>query len=151
MSLGRKGNSRWLAATMGTGMVSILLHLLPFQFRGLEYISEIIWIFNVLLFLGLTFGSLCRYLMWPHVFIDVLKHPVQSCYLYHSIFFLDTDPRGTFPMGLTTIVSMLCYVAVPKWGDPLLLFTEIIFWINTVLSFLVCFGVLTLMYPSSCP
>jgi hypothetical protein len=55
--------------------------------------------------------------------------------------------RGTFPMGLTTIVSMLCYVAIPKWGDPMLLFTEILFWINTALSFLICFGVLTLMFP----
>jgi len=67
---------------MGTGMVSILLHQLPFQFRGLEYISIAIWMLNVFLFLVLTAGSLWRYLMWPHLFIDVLKHPVQSCYLY---------------------------------------------------------------------
>ena len=67
---------------MGTGMVSILLHQLPFQFRGLEYISVAIWMLNVLLFLVLTAGSLWRYLMWPDLFIDVLKHPVQSCYLY---------------------------------------------------------------------
>lgn len=49
-------------------------------------------------------------------------------------------------MGLSTIVSMLCYVAVPKWGHPMLLFTEVLFWITTALSFLVCFVVLSLMY-----
>lgn len=48
-------------------------------------------------------------------------------------------------MGLSTIVSMLSYVAVPKWGAQMLLFTEILFWINAALSFLICFGVLNSM------
>jgi hypothetical protein len=60
---------------------------------------------------------------------------------------LCVNGRGTFPMGLSTIVGMLSYVAVPKWGVPMLLFTEILFWINAALSFLICFGVLTSMSP----
>jgi len=50
-------------------------------------------------------------------------------------------------MGLSTIVSMLCYVAVPKWGTPMMVFTEVIFWINVAIALLICFSVVTLMYP----
>jgi tellurite resistance protein TehA-like permease len=67
---------------MGTGIVSILLHQLPYQFRGLEYLSEIAWMLNVVLFLLLTVASLLRYILWPNLFIEVMKHPVQSCYWY---------------------------------------------------------------------
>lgn len=49
-------------------------------------------------------------------------------------------------MGLSTIVSMLCYVAVPVWGNAMLVFTEIIFWINAVIALLICFSILLLMY-----
>jgi hypothetical protein len=49
-------------------------------------------------------------------------------------------------MGLSTIISMLCYVAVPKWGNAMLIFTEILFWINLAIAFLICFSVVTLMF-----
>lgn len=37
--------------SMGTGITSILLHELPYQFRGLGIIANIIFALNVLLFL----------------------------------------------------------------------------------------------------
>jgi tellurite resistance protein TehA-like permease len=67
---------------MGTGIVSILLHQLPYQFPGLEKISIVIWMVNVVLFLVLFVGSCARYILYPDVFVKVLKHPVQSCYYY---------------------------------------------------------------------
>jgi tellurite resistance protein TehA-like permease len=46
---------------MGTGITSILLHELPFQFRGLGIISNVIFGLNVLLFflLGISM-SVCQ-------------------------------------------------------------------------------------------
>jgi len=67
---------------MGTGIVSILLHQLPYQFPGLEILSIIVWMMNVVLFLVLLVGSILRYAMWPRLFVEVMKHPVQSCYLF---------------------------------------------------------------------
>lgn len=48
--------------------------------------------------------------------------------------------RGAMPMGLATIVTMLVYVAVPL-SPGFLYFTQVLFWIDAVFSFMTCFGV----------
>ena len=58
----------WFSVNMGTGITSILLHQLPFQFNGLGIISNVIFGLNVFLFL-IFFGiSLARYTIWPNMF-----------------------------------------------------------------------------------
>ena len=129
---------------MGTGMVSILLHQLPYQFSGLGILSVIAWMLNVAIFLLLSAGSIARYIMWPNLFLETMTHPVQACYWYIICLEVAND-RAAFSLGLSTIVSMLCYVAVPVWGDPMLIFTEIVFWINAVIALLICLSILLLM------
>jgi hypothetical protein len=55
------------------------------------------------------------------------------------------DFRGAMPMGLSTIITMLVYVAVPL-SSGFLYFTQVLFWINVVFSLLCCFGVVLYMY-----
>jgi tellurite resistance protein TehA-like permease len=66
---------------MGTGIVAILLHQLPYQFPGLAVISIIFMCLNVLLFLILFVASAVRYAMWPEIWGLMLRHPVQSLFL----------------------------------------------------------------------
>jgi Voltage-dependent anion channel len=73
--------SRWFLTTMGTGIVAILLHQLPYQFPGLAVISIIFMCLNVLLFLILFVASAVRYAMWPEIWGLMLRHPVQSLFL----------------------------------------------------------------------
>jgi hypothetical protein len=40
----------WFSVNMGTGITSILLHQLPYQFNGLGIISNIVFGINVVLF-----------------------------------------------------------------------------------------------------
>ena len=42
----------WFAVNMGTGITSILLYNLPYQFNGLKVIGIVIFLLNVLLFTG---------------------------------------------------------------------------------------------------
>jgi len=65
---------------MGTGIVAILLHQLPYQFIGLDIISAIFFILNVVIFATLTAASIARYTLWPTLFWATWKHPVHSCY-----------------------------------------------------------------------
>jgi len=132
---------------MGTGILSILLHQIPYQFPGLGIISVVAWVLNVVIFLVLSAGSIARYIMWPHLFVETMRHPVLACYWY-EIRFECIDGRGSFSLGFSTIVSMLCYVAVPVWGNGVLIFTEILFWINVVVALLICFSIILLMYIS---
>ncbi|PYI01149.1 putative MFS transporter [Aspergillus sclerotiicarbonarius CBS 121057] len=95
----------WFSVTMGTGMVSILLNSLPYNSNWLYWISIVIFALNTLLFLiGLAI-TLLRYILYPEIFLAMIRHPVQSCFL------------GTFPMGLATIINMFCAVCVPVWGE----------------------------------
>jgi len=49
-------------------------------------------------------------------------------------------------MGLSTIIMLLSYIAVPKWGEPMIIFAETLFWLNAVIAVVLCFGILALMY-----
>jgi len=40
---------------------------------------------------------------------------------------------------------MCAYVAVPVFGYPMLLFTEIMFWVGLVATFLACLSVILLL------
>ena len=89
---------------MGTGIVSILLHNLPYNGRWLYWISVIIFAFNVLLFIIFLLISVLRYVLYPALWFAMISHPAQSLFI------------GTFPMGLATIVNMTVFVCVPAWG-----------------------------------
>jgi len=67
---------------MGTGIVAILIHQLPYQFSGLAEISVVFLCLNVLIFLTLFVLSIVRYTLWPEIWLLMLRHPVQSLFLY---------------------------------------------------------------------
>lgn len=89
---------------MGTGIVSILLHNLPYNGAWLYWISVVIFALNVALFIFFLFVSLLRYMLYPEIWVVMIQHPTQSLFL------------GTFPMGLATIINMVVFVCVPAWG-----------------------------------
>jgi len=87
-------NRRWFLMTMGTGIVAILLHQLPYQFRGLQAISLIFFFLNILIFIALSLFSLLRYILWPEITLLMLRHPVQSLFLYcHLATYLTVEGR----------------------------------------------------------
>lgn len=118
----------WFSINMGTGIVSILLHELPYQFKGLGIISNIIFGLNVLLFLLFLSVTLARYTIWPRMILIMLFHPGQSLFL------------GTFAMGLATIVNMCALSASPAWGPGFTTFTWVLWWIDAVVSLVICIG-----------
>jgi hypothetical protein len=71
----------WFAVTMGTGIVSILLHDLPYNADWLYWLSVVLFAVNVGLFVGFTVVSAVRYVMYPGIWGAMLRHPVQSLFL----------------------------------------------------------------------
>lgn len=119
----------WFSVNMGTGISSILLHQLPYQFDGLGIISNVIFGLNVVLFLAFLFISIARYTIWPTMLPTMLFHPAQSLFL------------GTFAMGLATIVNMCALSASVAWGPKFAIFTWVLWWIDAVASIFICVGV----------
>jgi len=112
----------WFAVTMGTGIVSILLHDLPYNGDWLYWLSVIVFALNVGLFVTFTAISMLRYTLYPSIWSAMLNHPVQSLFL------------GTFPMGLATIINMMCKVCVPAWGDWVINFAWALWWFDVVVA-----------------
>jgi len=90
---------------MGTGIVSILLHNLPYNADWLYYISVVMFCLNILLFVTFFIISMLRYTLYPEIWFAMIRHPSQSLFL------------GTFPMGLATIINMIVFICAPSWGE----------------------------------
>ena len=117
----------WFSVTMGTGIVSILLHNLPYNGIWLYWISVGIFGLNVVLFVMFLGISILRYVMFPGLFQFMIRHPVQSLF------------TGTLPMGLATIVNMTVFVCVPAWGSWATTLVWTLWWIDVALAVSTCF------------
>lgn len=71
----------WFAVNMGTGIVSILLHNLPYNGDWLYWISVVIFSLNIVLFVIFTVISFLRYTLFRGLWSSMLRHPVQSLFL----------------------------------------------------------------------
>ncbi|KAL2383201.1 hypothetical protein RJZ90_002775 [Blastomyces dermatitidis] len=92
----------WFTVNMGTGIVSILLFNLPYNGTWLYWISVGIFGLNTVLFTIFLAISILRYALWPGIWRVMLQHPVQSLFI------------GTFPMGFSTVVSMIALNGIWK-------------------------------------
>lgn len=118
----------WFSVCMGTGIVSTLLYGLPYSFRGLKVIADIIFGLNAFLFVLFLSLTVARYAIWPRMLPVMLYHPGQSLFL------------GTLPMAATTLINMCAMSAAPAWGPKMVTFTWVWWWTNAVLSLLICVG-----------
>jgi C4-dicarboxylate transporter/malic acid transport protein len=117
----------WFSVIMGTGIVSILLHNLPYSGMWLYWISVVIFCLNILLFLSFLAISVVRYTYFRGLFQFMISNPVQSLF------------TGTFPMGLATIVNMVVFVCVPASGHWATVLAWALWWIDAVIAVMTCF------------
>lgn len=66
---------------MGTGIVSILLYELPYNGRGLYWLSAVTFCWNIFLFFLASLVSLLRHVFWPEMWTLMMRHPSQSLFL----------------------------------------------------------------------
>lgn len=87
----------WFAVTMGTGMVSILLHQLPYNTAWIQYIAICFFVLNIGLFCLFSAVSIARYALHPEIWFAMLEHPSQSLFI------------GTFPMAFASMPPSLLW------------------------------------------
>jgi tellurite resistance protein TehA-like permease len=111
---------------MGTGMISILLYNLPYNGAWLYWISVVIFVLDIALFILFTSISAARYICYPEIWKAMMRHPTESLFL------------GTFPMGLGIIIEMIINVCVPAWGQWAATLAWTLWWIEAVISVAIC-------------
>ncbi len=95
----------WFTVTMGTGIVSILLNQFPYQVRWLYWLSVIVFVLNLVLFIFFLLVSILRGIMWSETWSMATDRPKQRLFI------------GCIPTTMSTIVNMMVLVCVPAWGE----------------------------------
>jgi C4-dicarboxylate transporter/malic acid transport protein len=118
----RQFTPNWFAATMGTGILSLLLAQLPAAVPVVHRLAEALWLFNIVLFLTFSFLYIARWVLFFDEARRVFGHSTVSMFF------------GTIPMGLATIINGLLLFGLPRWGDGVISIAETLWWIDVAMS-----------------
>lgn len=122
MEVIRQFTPNWFAATMGTGVLALALAQLPGANPALHAIAEVLWLFNILLFLLFTGLYAARWLLFFSEARRIFGHSTVSMFF------------GTIPMGLATIINGFLLFGLPRWGDGVIALTEVLWWLDVAMS-----------------
>jgi tellurite resistance protein TehA-like permease len=81
---------------MGTGATSALVHAFPYG-KGspaVKVVTLTIFFLNIILFVLFTGVTIARYIMFPGIWLKMIRHPAQSLFM------------GSLPMGAMTLINM---------------------------------------------
>lgn len=100
----RNFSPSWFSATMGTGIVSLLLITIPFQATWLYWLSVVFFVLNAFIFTAFFTISVLRYTLYPKIWTVMIRDPTNSLFL------------GTIPMGFATLIESWYLLCCPYWG-----------------------------------
>ncbi|TKW55575.1 Sulfite efflux pump SSU1 [Colletotrichum tanaceti] len=120
----------WFAVNMGTGIISILLHSLPYNTTWVSHgVAVAFFILNISFFVIFTATTILRYALYPEIWRAMITHPAQSMFL------------GCFPMGFATIINMMVFVCAPIWGQRVVSWAWGLWSLDAALSLATCITV----------
>lgn len=112
----------WFTATMGTGVVSMILIQLPFAQSFLFTLATLLWQFNIILFSVFSVLYLLRWFLFPHEAKQIFNHPNMSLFL------------GAIPMGLATILNGFLSFGVGLYGEVAIHIAQALWYIDVFLA-----------------
>ncbi|MNS08589.1 C4-dicarboxylate transporter/malic acid transport protein [compost metagenome] len=118
----RQFTPNWFAATMGTGVLALALAQLPIGNSVLHGIAEVLWLFNIFLFLLFTALYAARWLLFFDEARRIFGHSTVSMFF------------GTIPMGLATIINGFLVFGLPRWGEGVIHVAEVLWWLDVAMS-----------------
>ncbi|KAL2123580.1 hypothetical protein VTJ04DRAFT_4035 [Mycothermus thermophilus] len=113
----------WYTLSMSTGGLALLIAAQPHTFPGLRQIGTVIYAFNCLLFLCITFALIARFTLHKGTFLASIRHPREGWFAPTFFLALATVVTGTYrfcvvdpaqQMGLVRVLRGVfwAYVAV---------------------------------------
>jgi tellurite resistance protein TehA-like permease len=108
---------------MDTGILSIILNLLPYRFNGQGILATILFVFNLVLFTLFTLLSLVRVFKFrAHVTSLTLSNAEELAYL------------GAPPTAYLTLVAQVALTCSTAWGFSWTVVAYVLWWIGLVWS-----------------
>lgn len=119
----------WFTATMGTGVVAMILAQLPFASSILFMLATKLWQFNILLFITFSILYGLRWILFPTEAKQIFNHPNMSLFL------------GAIPMGLATITNGFLSFGVHLYGDIAVQIATYLWYLDVFLAVLIAWVV----------
>lgn len=119
----------WFTATMGTGVVAMILAQLPFASSVLFMLATKLWQFNILLFITFSILYSLRWILFPTEAKQIFNHPNMSLFL------------GAIPMGLATIANGFLSFGVHLYGDIAIQIATYLWYLDVFLAVLIAWVV----------
>lgn len=113
----------WYTLTMSTGGLALLISVQPFTSHLLEDIGFILYISNIILFLGVTGTMASRFIIHRGLFTASIVHPREGLFV------------ATFFLSIATITTGTQKYLFDIVGSGLLLPLRIAFWTYSALTF----------------
>ncbi|KAI9368964.1 voltage-dependent anion channel [Aspergillus egyptiacus] len=114
----------WYSISMATGGIALLLYDTPHQFTGLQTIGKIIYIFNLVLFVGISVCLSLRFLGPSSTLKESFQHPNETHFV------------ATCPLALATIIMGASSYGTPSCGPWLTVALHVCFWIYVAIALL---------------
>lgn len=118
-------SSQWFLLPQGTGIIGVILHQLDYQFNGLEIISQIVWVYGIVLLATGLFFYLLKLWMYPRRVIQVLRADI-----------VEVSCLASISISFTPIVQMITLNLVSDWGSGWGMVAYVLWWINTAMAVL---------------
>lgn len=130
----RQFTPNWFAATMGTGILALVLPQVPVVGPALRPAGEALWVFNIGLFALFSGLYAARWIFFGHEARRIFGHNVVSMFI------------GTIPMGLATIVNGFLAFGVVRFGTGVVPLAEGLWWTDVAMSLACGVGIPYLMF-----
>ena len=112
---------------MDTGIISIIMNILPWQFPGLGILSTIMFIFNLVLFTAFSLFAIVRLFAFSrHVKYESLNSVEEISY------------QGAPAIAYLTLVAQVVLTCSTAWGFRLTVLSYVLWWIGLVWTVTLC-------------
>ncbi|MBF7688563.1 TDT family transporter [Acinetobacter rathckeae] len=124
----------WFTATMGTGVISLIISELPLLHPQMFTLGTILWLFNIILFIIFSVLYMLRWIFFYHEAKLILKHSSM-------LFFL-----GAIPMGLATIINGTLKYGIALLGEQAITLAHQLWCVDVVIAVFVAIFVPAMMF-----
>lgn len=124
----------WFTVTMGTGVVALILPELPFAHSLMAHLAVLLWQFNIALFLMCSLLYVLRWIIYPTEAKQIFSHASMSLFL------------GAIPMALATIINGYLKFGIHLYGDWVVPFAQLLWYIDVLLAVSIAWIVPFYMY-----
>lgn len=118
----------WYTLTMSTGGLSLLIFAQPHQFPGLRQIGMVVYVVNILLFVGVCTAMLLRFFFNPGDMAKSLTHEREGFFF------------PTFFLTIATLITSTQRYAIPDNDSTLAWAIQVAFWGYVILTLMLAIG-----------